>query len=138
MAGGYIRHRRCHCNTSPTCVKNDNQPLKESKMAKGKAHDPIETNLAETKNVRGIGDNSEKTIEGKKVMGFINELEKLDKKKDQVWQDIREIYADAKAVGFNGKIIRAIIKERKMEPEKRKEQAELMAVYKAAINMLDD
>ena len=107
-------------------------------MAKGKAHDPIETNLAETKNVRGIGDNSEKTIEGKKVMGFINELEKLDKKKDQVLQDIREIYADAKAVGFNGKIIRAIIKERKMEPEKRKEQAELMAVYKAAINMLDD
>ena len=94
---------------------------------------------AETRTVRGAGDNAPETeISGKKLMGFIGSLENLDKKKDQVLQEIRETYAEAKAIGYDGKTIRAILKERKLEPEKRKEQAELMRLYKDAIGMLDD
>ena len=104
-----------------------------------KKKDAIEKNLDETRTVRGVGDNSgEKPVEGKKLQGFIDELEKHNAKKDRVLQDIREIYADAKAIGYDSKTIRQIIKERKMEPEKRKEQAELLEVYKAAINFLDE
>lgn len=91
-----------------------------------------------TTNVRGLGDNSDQEIEGKKLLGFIGHIEKLNAKKDQVLQEIREIYADAKAVGYDGRTIRAIIRERKMEPEKRKEQRDLLDLYKVAIGMLDD
>lgn len=88
---------------------------------------------------RGVGDNSgDKPIEGKKLMGYIAGLEKLNAKKDQVLQEIRETYADAKGIGYDNKTIRQIVKERKMEPEKRKEQADLLALYKSAIGMLDD
>jgi len=107
-------------------------------MAKGKAHDPIERNLEETKTVRGIGDNSEKEISGDKLMGVIKTIEKVEAKKNQILQDLREEYAAAKAVGYSTKTIRRIIKERKMEPSKRKEEADLLALYKSAIGMLDD
>jgi uncharacterized protein (UPF0335 family) len=92
-----------------------------------------------TSTVRGAGDNAPETeVSGDRLMGFINKLEKLDKKKDQVLQESREVYADAKAIGYDNKTIRAIIKERKMEPEKRKEMADLLVLYKSAIGMLDD
>lgn len=93
----------------------------------------------ETRTVRGAGDNDpEVEISGKKLMGFINDLEKMNSKKAQVLQDIREVYAEAKAIGFDGKIIRTILRERAMEPDKRKEQAGLLHLYKEAIGMLDD
>jgi len=103
-------------------------------MAKRKADDGHET-----RTVRGIGDNSgDKPIEGKKLLGFIEELEKIQKQIDVKLQDKREVYADAKAVGFDNKIIRKVLNERKMEPEKRKEQADLLDAYRAALGMLDD
>lgn len=92
-----------------------------------------------TRTVRGAGDNAPKAeVSGKKLMGFINALEKLNGKKEQVLQEVRETYAEAKAIGYDGKIIRTILRERAMEPEKRKEQEELLRLYKDAIGMLDD
>lgn len=106
-------------------------------MAKKK--DPVEDNLEETRIVRGMGDNaSDKPIDGKKLKGFIEGLEKLDKKKDQVLQEISEVYADARAIGYDGKKIRKIIRERKDGPEKVKADAEMLMLYKRAIGMLDD
>lgn len=93
----------------------------------------------EKKKVRGVGDNqSELEISGERLGGFITKLEKLNAKKDQVLQEIREEYASAKAVGYDGKTIRRIIKEKKMEPEKRKEQENLLQLYKSALGLLDD
>ena len=93
----------------------------------------------ETKIVRGIGDNSsDNPVDGTKILGFINQLEKVQAKIDQQLQEKREVYADAKAVGYDNKTIRKIIAERKMEPEKRKEQAELLTLYKSAIGMTDE
>ena len=71
-------------------------------------------------------------------MGFITSIEKMEAKKAQILQEMREEYASAKAVGMDTKTIRAIVKERRIEPEKRKEAATLLALYKSAIGMLDD
>lgn len=106
---------------------------------KAKDKDNENDDDGETRTVRGAGDNApEVEVSGKKLMGFVNELEKLNNKKGQVLQEIREVYADAKGVGLDGKVIRTILRERAMEPEKRKEQAQLLHLYKAAIGMLDD
>ena len=95
--------------------------------------------VAETKVVRGVGDNSpEEPIDGTKLLGFITEIEKVNKKKAQVLQDLREVYADAKDVGYDNRTIRTIVKERSMEEEKRTEQKELYDLYTSAIGMLDD
>lgn len=108
-------------------------------MVKAKKDPDDGNNEPEIRKVTVVGDNGDEyDVDGKKVLGFITNLEKLDKKKDQVLQEMREVYADAKAVGYDNKVIRQIIKERKMEPEKRREQQTLLASYKSAIGMLDD
>ena len=45
------------------------------------------------------------------------------------------MYAEAKAAGFEVKIMRCIMKLRKMEIEKRREEDELLELYMAAIGM---
>jgi len=93
---------------------------------------------ADTKIVRGIGDNSDQEISGKKLTGIVQKIEKVEARKNQVLQELREEYSEAKALGYDTKTIRAIIRERRMEPEKRKEQAELLRVYKDAMGILED
>jgi hypothetical protein len=51
-------------------------------------------------------------------------------------EDIKEIYAEAKAVGFDNKIMRKIVQLRKMETDKRREEEELLDLYKSAIGLL--
>lgn len=93
----------------------------------------------DTKIVRGAGDNDpEKPIDGDRLLGFVESIEKINKKKDQILQELRETYADAKAIGYSGKTIRRIVREKKMEPEKRKEDQDLYDLYRAALGLLDD
>ena len=112
-------------------------------MAKAAKKDPALSEAVDEEKklrvVRSVGDNeSEKPVDGKKLMGFIKNIERLNSKKDQVLQEIREVYADCKAVGYDNRTIRTIVRERTMEEEKRKEQQDLMDLYKSAIGMLDD
>ena len=92
----------------------------------------------ETKVVRGIGDNSQVEVSGKKLEGIIAKIEKVEARKVNILQELREEYAEAKALGYDTKTVRAIVRERRVEPEKRKEQAELLRLYKDALGMLDD
>jgi uncharacterized protein (UPF0335 family) len=102
-------------------------------MSKRKAHDPIEENLAETKTVRGMGDNSGTPVEGKRLLKFIEGIERLNERKKQIGQEISEAYANCKAVGYDNRTIRAIIKERNSDKEKMQEQQELLNVYRSAL-----
>lgn len=91
----------------------------------------------ETHEVTGVGHNA-KPIEGKKLLGIIKSIEKVNAEKERVLQDLREEYADAKALGYDTKMIRKIVNKRKMSVERRKENDELEAAYMAAIGMLND
>ncbi|MDD4617264.1 MAG: DUF2312 domain-containing protein [Alphaproteobacteria bacterium] len=74
-------------------------------------------------------------ISGERLRSFIQRIEKLEEDKAAVGEDLKEVYAEAKGVGFDTKIIRQIIRLRKVEIEKRRENDELMELYKAAIGM---
>ena len=50
-------------------------------------------------------------------------------------EDIKEVYAEAKSAGFEVKIMRRVMKLRKMEIEKRREEDELITLYMSAIGM---
>ena len=49
--------------------------------------------------------------------------------------DIKEVYGEAKALGYDVKILRQIIRLRKMEDHERTEQEEILEVYKRALGM---
>ena len=74
-------------------------------------------------------------VSGERLRSFIQRIEKLEEDKAAVGEDLKEVYAEAKGVGFDTKIIRQIVRLRKVELEKRRENDELLELYKAAIGM---
>jgi len=72
-------------------------------------------------------------ISSERLLSFIKRIEKLEEDKAAVAEDIRDVYAEAKSTGFEVKIIRQVVRLRKMELEKRREQEELLELYMAAI-----
>ena len=74
-------------------------------------------------------------VSGKRLQSFFDRIERLEEEKAALAEDIKEVFAEAKAVGFDVKIMRRIMKLRKMDPEKRQEEDHLINLYMSAIGM---
>jgi uncharacterized protein (UPF0335 family) len=74
-------------------------------------------------------------VAGKRLTSFIERVERLEEEKAGLADDIKDVYAEAKGVGFDVVTVRRIIKLRKMDPEKRREQDELLELYMSAVGM---
>jgi uncharacterized protein (UPF0335 family) len=74
-------------------------------------------------------------ISSERLKSIIKRIEKLEEDKSGIADDIREVYSEAKGIGFDVKIIRQIVRIRKLEVEQRREQEELLELYKAALGM---
>ena len=66
---------------------------------------------------------------------LIERIERLEEEKKGISDDIKDVYMEAKAVGFDSKIMRQIVRLRKMKPDDRAEQAMLLETYKTALGM---
>ena len=67
---------------------------------------------------------------------LIERVERLEEEKKNIAEDIKDVYAEAKAVGYDAKIMRQIVRLRKMRPDDRAEMEMLLDTYKAALGML--
>lgn len=74
-------------------------------------------------------------VSAERLGSFIKRIEKLEEDKAAVAEDLKEVYAEAKGTGFDTKIIRQIVRLRKMELEKRRENSELLDLYMSALGM---
>ncbi len=66
---------------------------------------------------------------------LIERVERLEEEKKGISDDIRDVYMEAKAVGYDPKIMRLIVKLRKMKPDDRSEQDMILDTYKNALGM---
>ena len=66
---------------------------------------------------------------------LIERIERLEEEKKGIADDIRDVYAESKAVGYDAKIMREIIKLRKMRPDDRAEMEMVLDTYKAALGL---
>lgn len=82
-----------------------------------------------------IGHNSGHRFVGEQLKSFIERVEHLEEDKANVATDIKEVYAEAKATGFDVKTMRAIVRLRKIDAAKRQEAEMLLDTYKAALLM---
>ena len=71
-------------------------------------------------------------IAADRLRSFIERIERLEEEKRALGVDIREVYAEAKATGFDTKIMRQVIKARQMDPNDRDEQETLFDLYMRA------
>ena len=66
---------------------------------------------------------------------LIERIERLEEEKKGIGDDIKDVYLEAKAVGYDVKIMRQIVRIRKMKPDDRREMEMLLDTYKAALGL---
>ncbi len=74
-------------------------------------------------------------VSGERLKQYIERVERLEEEKSGLADDIKDVYAEAKSAGFDSKIMRMIVRLRKMASEKRREEEELLDIYKSAIGL---
>ena len=72
-------------------------------------------------------------IAGDHLRSFIERIERLEEEKKAIAEDLKEVYAECKSVGFDVKIVRQVVRIRKMEAHERQEQEALLDVYLHAL-----
>lgn len=70
------------------------------------------------------GDNARKALQG-----FVERIEKMEEERATIADDIKETYAEAKAAGFDSKVLRKVIQLRKMDPKDRQEYLQTIDFY---------
>lgn len=66
---------------------------------------------------------------------LIERVERMEEEKKGVAEDIRDVYAEAKAVGYDPKIMRKIVALRKLAPDDRREQQLILETYANALGL---
>jgi uncharacterized protein (UPF0335 family) len=74
-------------------------------------------------------------VSGQRLKSYLDRIERLEEEKKGLADDIKDIYAEAKGVGFDTKTIRTLVKLRKMDTNKRHEEEELLELYKSAVGL---
>lgn len=75
------------------------------------------------------------TISSGQLQAFIERVERLEEEKQEVMAQIKEVMAEAKANGFDVKILRKIVALRKKKPEERSEEQAMLDLYMQALGM---
>lgn len=70
------------------------------------------------------------------LRAIIERIEKLEEEKAAIAGDIKEVYAEAKANGFDTKTLRQVVRIRKQDSAERQEQEALLDLYLHALGMI--
>lgn len=66
---------------------------------------------------------------------LIERIERLEEEKRGIAEDIKDVYSEAKATGYDAKILRAVIRLRRMKPDDRAEYQAVLDTYMAALGI---
>jgi uncharacterized protein (UPF0335 family) len=76
---------------------------------------------------------SDVTIPGGKIRAFVERIENIDSEIQQLNEQKKEVFAEAKGDGFDVKILREIVKLRKQDAEERDERESMLDLYMRAM-----
>jgi uncharacterized protein (UPF0335 family) len=69
------------------------------------------------------------------LRSFVERIERLEEEKKALSDDIRDVYAEAKANGYDVTALRAVVKLRKQDSDERAEQEAILETYLVALGM---
>ncbi len=72
------------------------------------------------------------------LRSIIERIERLEEEKAALAEDIKQVYAEAKANGYDVKTLRRVVRLRKMDSHDRSEQEALLELYLEALGMAAD
>ena len=78
---------------------------------------------------------AEGTVAADQLRLFIERIERLEEEKKAMADDIRDVYSEAKANGYDTKTMRTVVRLRRMEAHTRQEMDALLETYRAALGL---
>jgi uncharacterized protein (UPF0335 family) len=78
---------------------------------------------------------AEGSIAADELRLLIERIERLEEEKKAIADDVKDVYGEAKARGYDTKTMRSIVRLRKMEKHVREEAEALLETYKAALGL---
>lgn len=81
---------------------------------------------------------SDMMVAREQLKSIVERIERLEEEKKAIADDIRDIYAEAKANGFDTKVLRQVVSLRKKDLTERQEQDAIRDLYLQALGMLPD
>lgn len=82
-----------------------------------------------------ITSETSQTVAAGQLRAFIERVERLEEEKKTISDDIKEVYAEMKATGFDTKAVRTIVRLRKKDQAERQEEEAMIDLYKNALGM---
>ena len=79
---------------------------------------------------------SEDNVAADQLRLFIERIERLEEEKKGIADDVKDVYAEAKANGYDTKTMRKIVALRKMEKHARDEADALLETYRNALGLV--
>lgn len=76
------------------------------------------------------------SVSAGQLRALIERVERLEEEKKEVAEQIKEVFAEAKANGFDVKTMRKVISLRKKDPDERSEEEAMLDLYLQALGML--
>jgi uncharacterized protein (UPF0335 family) len=70
------------------------------------------------------------------LKAFVERVERLEEEKKAIADDVRDVYAEAKANGYDVKALRTVVRLRKQDVNERKEYEAVLETYLHALGML--
>ncbi len=70
------------------------------------------------------------------LKSLIERIERLEEEKKAIAADIKEVYGEAKANGFDTKIMRKVVSLRKKDIAERQEEEAVLDLYLSALGMI--
>ncbi len=83
-----------------------------------------------------ITSETSQTVAAGQLRAFIERVERLEEEKQTIADDIKEVYAEMKGVGFDTKAVRTLIRLRKKDQAERQEEEAILDLYKNALGMV--
>ncbi len=78
---------------------------------------------------------SEANVAADQLRLFIERIERLEEEKKGIADDVKDVYAEAKANGYDTKTMRSIVRLRRMEKHARDEMDALLETYRTALGL---
>lgn len=74
-------------------------------------------------------------VNAQRLRAFVERIEKLEAEKQEIADAIKDVYGEAKATGFDPKILRKTVALRKLDRHKRIEEEAILDLYLSALGM---
>ena len=79
---------------------------------------------------------SDTQVAREQLRSIVERIERLEEEKKAISDDIKDVYGEAKANGFDTKVLRQVVRMRKQDTSERQEQDAIRDLYLHALGML--